>query len=74
MSVTLEKAQEMLDGYLTAEANILKSQEYAVADRSTRRAMLDQVIAGRREWEGKVDALTNACGGAPRVTTIIPHG
>ncbi|PBJ83717.1 primosomal replication protein PriB/PriC domain protein [Lysobacteraceae bacterium NML93-0399] len=49
-------AREMLDLYTTAEANVLKGQRVRFGDRELTRANLEEIRAGRREWQARVDA------------------
>jgi hypothetical protein len=49
-------ATDMLAKYLTAEAEILQGKEVRFGDRTLRMEDLDMVRAGRKEWEGKVNA------------------
>ncbi|KAF1697981.1 primosomal replication protein PriB/PriC domain protein [Pseudoxanthomonas jiangsuensis] len=49
-------AQEMLDLYTQAEAAVLAGQSVRMGDRQLTRADLEQIRAGRREWQARVDA------------------
>lgn len=49
-------ATDMLQKYLAAEAAVLEGKEARIGDRSYRSEDLQQIIAGRREWEAKVAA------------------
>ena len=63
-AIALSDAQYLLDAYVRAEREILLSgQSTALGDRTLTRADLDQVRAGRAEWEGKVADLTAAAAG-----------
>ncbi|WP_395593078.1 primosomal replication protein PriB/PriC domain protein (plasmid) [Pseudomonas sp. B26140] len=58
-------AQEMLDKYLEAEAAVLEGKEINFNGRKLVRADLPQIIAGRKEWERRVNALASAARGNP---------
>ena len=49
-------AQEMLDFYLDAEASVLQGQTVRHGERLLTMADLEQIRAGRREWQLKVNA------------------
>lgn len=56
-------AQEMLDKYLDAEAAVLEGKEINFNGRKLVRADLPQIIAGRKEWERRVNAQAAAARG-----------
>jgi len=58
-------AQEMLDKYLDAEAAVLEGKEINFNGRKLVRADLPQIIAGRKEWERRVNAQAAAARGNP---------
>lgn len=66
---TLAEAQTMLTAYMTAETAILLGKETRIGgvglDRWLKMEDLDMVQAGRREWEKKVQALTNSASNVP---------
>lgn len=53
----------MLTAYITAETALLKGQTVRHGDRLLTRANLEEVQAGRREWQQIVDQLTAASDG-----------
>ncbi len=64
----MSTATEMLGLYLAAEAAVLKGQSFRLGERYLTRADLDQIIAGRREWERRVAAeAATAAGGTAGV-------
>lgn len=69
MSTPLEDAQAMVAAYTQAELQILAGKEVRMGgpgiDRWLRFEDIEQVRAGRKEWEAKVKALQTAAGGAP---------
>jgi hypothetical protein len=56
-------AQIMLQAYMDAEVKILKGQSVRMGERDLTLANLEEVRAGRREWEGKVTTETVAAQG-----------
>lgn len=60
-------ATEMLTKYLAAEAAILEGKEVSLGDRKLRMEDLSSVIAGRKEWEGKVALEKRVIAGAPSI-------
>lgn len=58
----MSTATDMLAHYIAAEIAILGGQVYKWGDRQLNRADLAQVIAGRKEWERKVNAEARGCG------------
>lgn len=59
----MSTATEMRDLYVAAETAVLKGQSYRMGERMLTLADLEQIRAGRREWEGRV-ALEAAAGSA----------
>jgi hypothetical protein len=51
-------AQEMVQFYVDAELKVLSGQSVRYGERMLTRADLEQIRAGRREWEAKVNAET----------------
>lgn len=49
-------AQEMVDFYTTAEIAVLGGQTVRFGERTLTRADLEQIRAGRREWQARLDA------------------
>lgn len=70
--ITLAQAQTQLDAYLAAETKILTSQEYRIADRLNKRAMLADIQAGITLWNERVQSLTLSASGRGRSRTISP--
>ncbi len=60
-------AETMLEKYLTAEAAVLEGKEVSLGDRKLRMEDLPSIIAGRREWEGKVAQEKRVVCGAPSI-------
>lgn len=71
MSVTLQQAQAMVTAYTQAETEILQGKEVRMGgagiDRWLRMEDLEQIRAGRKEWEARVASLEAAADGAPRI-------
>ena len=69
MSTPLEDAQAMVTAYTQAELQILAGKEVRMGgpgiDRWLRFEDLEQVRAGRKEWEAKVKTLQTTASGAP---------
>lgn len=59
----MTQAADMLALYIQAESAILKGQEFTLGDKRLRRADLDMVQAGRREWQARVNAEGRASSG-----------
>ncbi len=59
-------ATDMLAKYLAAEAAILEGKEVRFGERILRMEDLNRVIAGRQEWEARVQAENARAGGAAR--------
>lgn len=49
-------ASDMLSAYIMAETAVLKGQSYRFGERLLTLANLPEIIAGRREWEQRVQA------------------
>ncbi|GAB3305686.1 primosomal replication protein PriB/PriC domain protein [Luteimonas notoginsengisoli] len=60
-------AQEMVQFYTDAEIAVLKGQRVRFGDRDLTRADLEQIRAGRREWQGLLDRQLRA--GSARFAT-----
>lgn len=58
----MSAASDMRDLYIAAEAAVLKGQSYRLGERMLTLADLEQIRAGRREWEGRVAAENAAAG------------
>lgn len=71
VGITLDVAAQRLNAYLAAETKVLASQEYKIADREQRRALLSEVQAGITYWQGWIDRLNTA---APRVVGRMRRG
>jgi len=71
MSTPLEDAQAMVTAYTQAELQILAGKEVRMGgpglDRWLRFEDLEQIRAGRKEWEAKVKSMQTAAGGAPTI-------
>jgi hypothetical protein len=67
MLTAMSAATDMLSKYLVAEASILEGKEARIGDRTFRFEDLDKIIAGRREWEGKVAAERRVASGAQTI-------
>jgi mRNA-degrading endonuclease RelE of RelBE toxin-antitoxin system len=57
VGITLEIAAQRLQDYLAAEKKILASQEYRIADRLQRRALLSEVQDDITLWQERIDKL-----------------
>jgi len=66
-AITLAQAQAKLAEYLAAESAVLFGQDYTIGSRRLRRADLDLIRSGRKEWEAKVSALEDGGTGGLRV-------
>lgn len=66
---TLTDAQAMVAAYLAAEAEVLLGKEVRMGgsglDRWLRLEDLEQIRAGRKEWEARVKTLQQAESGSP---------
>lgn len=70
--ITLEKAKEMCQLYLTAEEKILKGQSYSIGDRSLTRADLKDVVRERKYWCNLADQLSTGRT-KPGVKRVLPR-
>lgn len=59
----MSNATDMRDAYIAAELAVLKGQRYSIAGRDLTRADLAEIRVGRREWERRVLAETDAAAG-----------
>lgn len=59
----MSTATDMRDLYIAAETAVLKGQSYRMGERMLTLADLEQIRAGRREWEGRA-AVEAAAGSA----------
>lgn len=66
----MSTATDMLAQYLAAEAAVLQGQDVSINGRRLSMADLEQVRAGRKEWEARVAAETAAAAGASTVGGI----
>ena len=70
MTTELEYAQAMVTAYTQAETAILAGKEVRMGgpglDRWHRYEDLEQVRAGRKEWEARVKALQSTASSAPQ--------
>lgn len=67
---TLVEAQAMVTAYTTAETQLLLGKEVRMGgpglDRWLRLEDLEQIRAGRKEWESRVASLSADAAGAPK--------
>lgn len=63
----MASAQDMLDFYTDAEIAVLKGQRVRFGERDLTRADLEQIRAGRREWQRIVNAQSGS--GSARYAT-----
>lgn len=56
--ITLEQAQQQLDAFLAASIAVSKGQEYAIGDRSLKRADLTEINAAIAMWQSQVERLS----------------
>lgn len=61
--VCMATAQDMLQHYIDAEIAVLKGQRFRQGDRELTRADLEEIRAGRREWQARVDSESRRGGG-----------
>jgi len=61
----MSTATDMLAAYIAAETAVLSGAEYRLGDRMLKKADLEFIQAGRREWQAKVNAENAA-------TTRVP--
>lgn len=71
VGITLEIAGARLQQYLAAEQKVLQSQEYRIADRTQRRALLSDILAGITYWQERIDKLG---GTTPRPVGRVRRG
>lgn len=71
VGITIDIAGGRLQQYLAAETKILASQEYRIADRMQRRALLSEVQSGIEYWQGWIDRLG---GSRPRTIGRVRRG
>jgi len=57
---SVEDAQKYLDEALKARSETLKSQEYKIANRSQRRALLAEINADLKKWEDELKSIYSA--------------
>lgn len=70
--ITLAQAETQLAAYLAAETKVLTSQEYRIADRLQKRAMLADIQTGINLWNERVQALSASANGRSRAITVCP--
>lgn len=66
MVVTLDEARRMLRRYLDAEDAVLDGRSVTFGSRSLTMLDMDEIRAGRQEWERKVANLEQAARGGRR--------
>ena len=71
--ITLAIADAKLQEYLDAETAVLASQEYQIAGRSQKRALLSDIRAGITEWNDRVLTLSQRASGRGRSITVAPR-
>jgi hypothetical protein len=74
MAVTLTQAQQMLQRYLTAEQEVLEGRTVSFGGRTLSMVDLDEIRAGRQEWERKVNGLQQAATGQSRPYKLADFG
>jgi hypothetical protein len=52
----MSQATDMLTAYIAAEAAVLKGLSYRIGDLALTRANLNEIIAGRQNWQRLVNA------------------
>jgi len=65
--------QDMVDKYLAAELAVLEGKETWFNGRKVVMADLPQIIAGRKEWERRVNAQAAAAQGSPGYSLATFH-
>ena len=70
--LTLAQAEAKLQEYLDAETRVLNSQEYSIAGRSNKMAMLEDIQTGIDRWDLRVKTLTQAASGRGRSISVAP--
>lgn len=66
MAIELSKAKTILERYLEAELAVLDGRSVTFGSRVLTMADLDEIRAGRQEWERKVASLESAARGRSR--------
>ncbi len=66
MAIELSQAKNILERYLEAELAVLDGRSVTFGSRVLTMADLDEIRAGRQEWERKVTSLENAARGRSR--------
>lgn len=66
MAIELSQAKTILERYLEAELAVLDGRSVTFGSRVLTMADLDEIRAGRQEWERKVTSLENAARGRSR--------
>ncbi|HPR06992.1 MAG TPA: hypothetical protein PLI17_10225 [Denitromonas sp.] len=73
--ITLAVAQHMLDQYIAAEQALLLGKSTRMGEKWLEYADLDQVRAGRKDWEAQVQRLkSGVTARGPRIYGITPGG
>lgn len=72
MSITIEKANQMLEAWLNAEMAITTGQSYSMGSRSLTRANLSEVRKAVEYWDKKVKALSGKTV-KRRVMGVVPR-
>lgn len=70
-AITLDKAREILDGWLAAEAAVQTGQEYYIGGQRMRRADLDMIGQRVSYWVRQVERLEKNRSG-PRIQYVVP--
>lgn len=63
----MTQATDMLNLYIQAETAVLSGQEFVLGDKRLRRADLEQIRAGRKEWQRIVNDEAARTSGAPTI-------
>lgn len=63
----MTQAADMLNLYIQAETAVLSGQEFVLGDKRLRRADLEQIRAGRAEWQAIVNAELAATRRTPSI-------
>lgn len=76
--ISVKIAQQHLDGWLEAEAAIMKGQSYQMGTRSLTRADLSDVLKAIDYWSDKLTEAqaaedTSGNGGRNRVYRVVPR-
>lgn len=72
MSITIEKANQMLEAWLNAEMAITTGQSYSMGSRSLTRANLSEVRKSVEYWDKKVKELSGKTT-KRRVMGVVPR-